>query len=33
MEEALLYLVVFLLGLIIGGVGVLTIVTSRPRFF
>lgn len=33
MVEFLLYLVVFLLGMIIGGVVVLSIVSSRPRLF
>lgn len=33
MDTMLVYLVVFLLGIIFSGMGVLVIVTSRPRLF
>lgn len=32
-EQVFLYLIIFLLGIIIGGAGVLSIVASRPRLF
>ena len=33
MEVVLLYLVVFLLGVILGGVGVLALISSSSRFY